>query len=875
MDSATPYLTGQAAPSASGSVFGLFTGIVDTVGWVITYWYVPVAAAVIVWAGSEMVVRRLARKASAERMALELVPSRHFDPGLEEIFRRGVQLARASTSMPWWAPRRTKAVQIRLRADGSSPLRYRIEGPAGGERLLSITPFGPAVTVNRARPLVDKTRDHMVRAEFVLRGKPTAPLRDVPLDPDPLQPLIDAVSDLRAELGDLAEIRLDIQRAPKWALRARRLQLMSDARRRERREAQRAARWVRQDATGIEDSLALQLQQLVSGKQSGGGRRLVMPPVPRRVDPEDALGKLVDDEHLVRVQLLVMCASNIEGRAEARLAQLQAALDVFGGGSRWAMRGWRVGPWRFGADRWPSRRGFERRWRLGHCQPPRPNWVRLEELTGLLKPPTVHCRLPLLAGDLPTFEFGNPELLLQGIYHGPDGRRRLVASYAKETLFEVGVGKAGGGKTERALAQAIGWAHAGGGLMFVDPHRDSWPRALPFLAHDVLMQRIALIDLNAHGSAPQVSSWNPLGMHQGQVAHEVVEATADAFASALGWDDASAPRALTILTAALAVLVAVNGAACQAGRPEDQATVFHVRALLTDPVFRAAALAGVQGRLDEETRSWWQTVFPTLPIDSFAVVLNPIARLASNPVTRAFLGQPAGVYNIRAAMDSKMIVWVCPGGNGPTDRLITALLSRDLLRAVRSRRDTPEAQRVPFRAYFDELITLTGAAPETIASMFEDFRKYRVHVHGMTQLLARLPTPVRLSLVQNASTLASTAGSQSAIAPVTSEWGDRPGPDIVAALDRFEHYMSLTVRGRRVGPVRITGPHLDEVFAEYARPRQAEAALERAARATAGTAPLDQLTTRATDQLGRVSDFLAQLAPTTPPAGRLQKKGYQ
>ncbi|WP_331751848.1 ATP/GTP-binding protein (plasmid) [Streptomyces sp. NBC_00723] len=874
MDTPAPYLTDRADDTAAGQILGLLASLVNAAGWVITYWYVPMAAALVAWGVSETVVRRLARKASAERMALELVPTMHFDPGLEEIFRRGVQLARASTSMPWWAPRRSKAVQIRLRADGSSPLRYRIEGPAGGERLLSITPFGPAVTVKRARPLVDKPREHVVRAEFILRGKPTAPLRDVPLDPDPLQPLIDAVSDLRAELGDLAEVRLDIQRAPKWALRARRLQLMSDARRRERREAQRAARWVRQDATGLEDSVAWQLQQLVSGKQGGGGRRLVMPPIPRRVDPAEALGKLADDDHLVRVQLLVMCASNTEGRSQARLAQLQAAFDVFGGGSRWAMRGWRVGPWRFGADRWPSRRGFERRWTLGHCQPPRPNWVRLEELTGLLKPPTVHCRLPLLAGDLPTFKFGNPQLLLQGIYQAPDGRRRLVASYAKETLFEVGVGKAGGGKTERALAQAIGWAHAGGGLMFVDPHRDSWPRALPFLAHDALMDRIALVDLNAHGPAPQVSAWNPLGMHQGQVAHEVVEATADAYAAALGWDDSSAPRALTILTASLAVLVAVNEAACQAGRAEDQATVFHVRALLTDAAFRAAALAGVQGRLDDETRSWWQTVFPTLPPDSFAVVLNPLTRLAANPVTRAFLGQPAGRYNIRAAMDSKMIVWVCPGGNGPTDRLITALLARDLLRAVRSRRDTPEAQRAPFRPYFDELITLTGAAPETIASMFEDFRKYRVHVHGMTQLLARLPTPVRLSLVQNASTLASTAGSQSAIAPITAEWGDRPGPAVVATMDRYEHYISLTVRGRRVGPLRITGPHLDEVFGDYARPRQA-AALERAARAMAGAQPLDQLTTRATDQLARVNQFLAQLAPTTEPAARLQKERYQ
>ncbi|MFF0794714.1 ATP/GTP-binding protein [Streptomyces spiralis] len=878
MDTAAPYLMVQACLLAtgppSGLLFGLATGLIHTIGWLLSSWWVPAVAVVLVWAVGEAVVRRLAAKASAERMALELVPSRHFDPSLEEIFRRGVQLARASTSMPWWAPRRSKAVQVRLRADGSMPLRYRIEGPAGAERLLTITPFGPDVSVNRARPLTDARREHVVRAEFILRGKPTAPLREVPLTPDPLQPLIDAVCDLRAELGDLAEIRLDIQRAPKWALRSRRWQLMRAARRAERREAQRAVNGMRQDAASVEDSLIWQLRQLLAGTQAAaGGRRLVMPPVARRVETAEALGKLAEDDHLVRVQLLVMCASNTQGRAQARLAQIQAALDVFGGTSRWAMRGIRLGPWRLGADRWPTRRSFERRWRLGHCQPPRPNWVRLEEITGLLKPPTLHCRLPLLAHDLPTFDFGDPKLLLQGIYRAPDGRRRLAATYAAETLFEVGVGKAGGGKTERALAQAIGWAHAGGGLLFLDPHRDSWPRALPFLAHDALMHKIALIDLNAGGTPPRVSSWNPLGMHHGHAAHEVVEATADAFASSLGWDDATAPRALTILTACLAVLVAVNEAACAAGRPEDQATIFQVRPLLTDPLFRSTALAAVQGRVDAETRSWWQTVFPALPLDAFAVVLNPLARLAAHPVTRAFLGQPAGVYNIRAAMDNQMIVWVCPGGSGPTDRLITALLARDLLRAVRARRDTPEHQRVPFRAYFDELITLTGAAPETIAAMFEDFRKYKVHVHGMTQLLARLPQPVRLSLVQNASTLASTAGSHSAIAAVTAEWGDSPTPAEVAALNRFEHYMTLTVHGRRLGPVKITGPHLDDVFATHARPHHA-AALEHAARATAAATPLDQLTAQAADQLARVHAFLTQHTPDMPAAG-LEKRGYQ
>ncbi|MET8102205.1 ATP/GTP-binding protein [Streptomyces sp. NPDC005236] len=863
MESAASAMT---ATAAAGPVVGLLTKLVAAADWLGAHWYLFAAAAAITAVAGEAVVRRYAARASSQRMAVELVASRHFEPSMEEIFRHGLQLSRASAAVAWWVPRRARTVQIRLRADGTAPLRYRVEGPSLSERLLSISPFGPDVTVAPATPIADSPRKHTVRAEFVLRGKPVAPLREVPLEPDPLQPLVDAVSDLKAELGDLAEIRLDIQQASWWLLRLRRRQLLAGAHQAARAEAQQSARWLRHGA----DSVLAHLHEQLTEKTTS--RRLFVAPAPRRVDRAEALGKLAEDDQLVRVQMLVVCQADKEGRAQARLAQVQAALDVFGGRSRWAMRGWQVGPWRVGADHWLNRSSFERRWRLGHCQPPRPNWVQMEELTGLLKPPTMHCRLPLLATDLPSFAFGDPQLLLQGTYRSPDGRERLVATYADETFFEVGVGKAGGGKTERALAQAIGWAHAGGGLMFIDPHRDSWPRATTFLAHESLMDRITLIDLNGLGPCPRVSSWNPISMQHGQAPHEVVEAITDAYASALGWDDATAPRAITILTAALTVLVAVNAAACRAGRPQDQATLFQVRALITDPAFRSAALAVAEDGIDEETRSWWRTVYPTLTPDACAVVLNPMVRLAANPVTRAFLGQPVGIYDIRTMMDSRKIVWVCPGGNGPTDRLLTALLARDLLRAVRSRRDLPEEQRVPFRPYFDELITLTGSAPETIAAMFEDFRKYRVHVHGMTQLLARLPTPVRLSLIQNASTLATTAGSTSAIAPVTAEWGNDPSPERVATMERFSHYLSMNVHGARIGPVKVRGPHLDTVFAAQARPQQIPD-LERAALTNADARPLSELTEHATGQLARVATFLAEHAPA---ARRVHlSKGYE
>ncbi|MEV0254715.1 ATP/GTP-binding protein [Streptomyces sp. NPDC050732] len=840
-------------------------GAVRVLLWLASHWYLLALAVAATLIAALVLTHYLAMKASQERMHLQLEPAPYFDPTAEEIFRRGVELARACTALPWWAPRRAKAVRIRLCADDRHPFAYRLEGPAGAERLLSSTPFGPHVRVTKARPLANRPRAHEVRAEFILRGNPIARLREVPLQPDPLQPLVDAVADLRADLGDLAEICVDLQRAPKWALRVRRWQLVGRARRAEEREAARAARWLQRDGAGLDVSLLAHLQHLLSGRGSGALRQrpVVMPPSTGRVDRLQALGKLAEDDQLVRVQILVRCASDIEGRAHARMARVQAGFDVFGGSARLAMRGLRLGPWRLGADRFPHRAVFDRRWQTGQCEPPRANWVRLEELAGLLKPPTVHCRLPLLPADLPTWRPKDPELLLQGWYQGPDGRRRLVATHTSETLYELGVGKSGGGKTELAVAQAIGYAHAGGGLLFVDPHRDSFARAAPFLAHEHIADRLARIDLTGVGATPQVSSWNPIGMDHQRARHAVVEGVVDSFATAFGWDDASAPRAIAILTAALTVLTAVNELACHAGRPADQATIFHVRALLTDASFRAQALGAVGHVLNEDSHAWWEHTFPTFPPDAFSILLNPLTRLSGNPVTYGFLGQGQGVYNIRTAMDDRMIVWVCTAGRGPTDRLVAALLNRDLLQAGRSRVDLPEAQRRLFRAYFDELITLAEASSDSIASMFEDFRKYRVQIHALTQLLARLPGGVRQSLLQNASTLSTTKGSRAAVAPLTEEWGERPSAAEIAHLDQYDHYATFTVEGRRIGPVLIHGPHLDDVFAHLARPARV-GLLERCADRMAGALPLPQLTTRATAQLNRVITFLNEQAPTSP-----------
>lgn len=77
-----------------------------------------------------------------------------------------------------------------------------------------------------------------------------------------------------------------------------------------------------------------------------------------------------------------------------------------------------------------------------------------------------------------------------------------------------------------------------------------------------------------------------------------------------------------------------------------------------------------------------------------------------------------------------------------------------------------------------------------------------------------------------------------------------------------------------MGRCGLRGPHLDDVFAAQARPRDVPA-LERAAHANAGALPLNRLTDRAADQLGRVAAFLAEHFPAGTAPIPLWQEEYQ
>ncbi|WP_245691887.1 hypothetical protein [Streptomyces katrae] len=184
----------------------LWDGLAALAGWILanSWWLALLTAAALI--GWEHLQRRLSSAALSRRTYLQLEPTPAFEPDAEQIWRQGMQLVRAAGSGPWWTPRWARSVRVRLRADGKRPLVYRIEAPSTAQPLLKQTPYGPRVEVKQTAPVADKQRAHVVRAVLTLHGEPGSRLREVPLDPDPLQPLIDAVADLNAELGDVAEV---------------------------------------------------------------------------------------------------------------------------------------------------------------------------------------------------------------------------------------------------------------------------------------------------------------------------------------------------------------------------------------------------------------------------------------------------------------------------------------------------------------------------------------------------------------------------------------------------------------------------------------------------------------------------------------------
>jgi len=413
------------------------------------------------------------------------------------------------------------------------------------------------------RPGKRRSSLHVSRAELVLALPDYLALREVPLKPDPLEALAVAVGDIRQDQRERADVIMDLMPVSQRRVAARRSRLMSAAR--SRSDNNPIIPGIPQRGSGLSLDRVISLGQEAlaeaQGNQGRSGGRVRssngFERIARSADLKASMGKFVPGVDAVfELQFLVRTCSIERHRPRLMLEQILAALEAWSGENHLREVGLHLGFTRLRSDSPLYRRHFDLRYASGAFAPKRGNWVTGAEIAGLLKPPTKHNNasnisrsggvVPPTPHGLPTWD-GQPDLLPLGWVGTPGGGERLAGVPLRYLLFALMLGKAGYGKTEMALVQAIALAHNGHGLLFLDPHGDGWQRARPYLAHKELAPRMWEIDLTNTSLDAMVGSWNPLATvnRSEDDLPDIVQYIVTGFASALNWSD-SAGRAKAI-----------------------------------------------------------------------------------------------------------------------------------------------------------------------------------------------------------------------------------------------------------------------------------------------------------------------------------------
>jgi len=762
------------------------------------------------------------------RVVYELLPDSSFDPTPEQVRLVSAQLARARRAVSL-LPRRATALRVTLAGDHDGLLRYRMSVPWYAEPVLRSATW-PAVSVvepgfvapgvpsfGSLRDVVEEDhggsapqpgRLHVARAELTLARDDAYPLKDRGLDPDPLEAFARLMGNLD---GDRVAVHFDLSPVnharERWWRRRATNRTEDQQRRRDEAAESRAA--------GGMWASALEGAGVNTRRTVGGGfsrlRRSGILAAEMRVQTKAVGDKVFSTDPLWQVQVLIRVESWSKARAKGHLQAVLSACEQFSGENYWRVVGINAGRgWFDGADSWWRRWWFDYRCRTGLFAPRRTRRVRTGEVLGLLKPPTTRCgcettsRMPALPAppdEVPTYRgpADTPDLLPQGFARTPTGWRP-VGTALSDSLFQLNVGRAEYGKSERAIVQAVHLANAGGvGLMFLDPHADAIERMRPYLG--AVADRVVEVNLSVDTGTQ--GGWNPLSMTgrgRGEV-EERVGAVVNSFSAALGWGQVN-NRAQTLTQMAAQSL-------CELGLQlpaELQPTIFQMTTILSNEDWRGPVLPFLSGA----TRDFWDVRFDRLSKDAITPVTNLLDRLRASDRIAALFGSPQSTYDVRRAMDEGKIVLACPSGTGDKDRLITAIFLNDLLRAALSRRDIPPGRRRPFWLFADEI---QQYSTRDLAHMLEQTRKFGLRVAAATQSVERLPDWLREAFLTNASHLITTAASADSARMIARQWGNAVPPEAIIALAKYTALGTFRVRGNTTPPFFVHGIEIGDAYA--------------------------------------------------------------
>ncbi len=759
------------------------------------------------------------RRTLRSRRSVAIVPADEFDAEPDAVLRFAAQLAASERRVAGWVDRRASAIRIRLAGDAERRLVYLIEVPERASEALrtALATFEgveerPAEEVlgsggededesdheakNAGKAEAKESEPTVLRTELVLARPSVEPLARLASKPDPLQPFAAAVGRLHSK-GEDASVCVDL--LPASGFRAARL------RRRLRREARRIHGERRDWAA------------LLNGEQRRRTRPDPQEQVERRGAVQAVDAKLRESGELFEAQVLLRSEAPSRGRAEAAMSGLFAAFRPLAERNYLKASGLPIPGLAFLGSDMPLRRGrFDRRFATGLFRPARKTILTARELSGFLKPPTVHCgeRNVLRSGALlspppalPDFDEDRDDLIPLGLVASESGKQ-LVGVQTADTFFTYIAGRSRYGKTEAAIAQFAHIVRAGHGGLFLDPHGDGLERIEPYLA-GLPDDHVVRIDLGPGSSPADQPGWNLFEFGGSATDSEArVEAVVDAFASALEWGERST-RAINLTSQAAAALATI----AQRLDSELAPTIFQIPTLLSDAEWRAAVLPFLP-RADQR---FWTDRFPLLASEAITPVTNMVDRLRRAPSIRALLGQSQSTYRVREAMDKGKVVLACPGTGGTRDRLVANLLLFDLLHAARGRSELAPDKRKPFWVFLDEVQSYDGAASGNLAALLEQSAKFGLRAVLLNQNPERLSAATLNALLTNRSHLLTSTLNSHAAGLITKEWGKRVNPEALTKLERFRFIAQVTHQGRLSAPFALRGVRVEDILGEPPR----------------------------------------------------------
>lgn len=769
----------------------------------IAYAAVPVTLVLLAALTCRVVVTR---RALSRRVRLVVLAPDSFAPTLDGVLRCAAQLSRVRRVVGGWLDPRASAVRVLLDSSEGA-MRYSLVVP---ERALpairSALSNYDRVQVRLADP-EPPTRDGgcVMRAELRLARPSSEPLAHLALDPDPLQSFARALAALHPA-RERGQVAVDL------------LPCTAGARRRMRRTLLRQARRTNTTASytggGVLDLLA------GAGRQAG--RQPAADVVEQRAQREQIAAKVLQNEPLFHMQVLVRCQAPVKGIAAERLQGLLGCFDGWAAANSFRVVGVRLLGLAFLGSDLPGRRAqFDRRMDTGLFRPARQGVVSAREVAGFLKPPTINCAAPdvLRLGaavyppprNLPEYT-GQRDVLPLGRVGSEQGQR-IVGLRLADTFFTYTAGRSRWGKTELAITQFLSLVRSGHGGMFLDPHEDAIRRIKSCLTERELAERIVELDLVGTRSREGQPGWNLLAARglSDDARERRVEAIVDSFASALQWGERN-NRALTLTTQATAALIELSTVLPAELAP----TIFQIPTLLGNPEWLEVILP----YLSVPRRQFFSERFPRMAEEAITPVTNLIDRLRSSTQLAALLGSQQSTYDIAKAMNEGRIVLACPGAGGARDRLMANLLVFDLLHAAKGRAHIPPAKRREFYVFLDEVQTYDGASSGNLAALLEQTAKYGVRATLLNQNPERLTSATLNALTTNRSHLIATALNAHAAALIAREWTSDPPANAITGLPRWTFIAQATHHGGLTRPFLFENLAVTDLFADAYRPEQ-------------------------------------------------------